>query len=917
MFFAKKRRWLLTLLLVGATAFTAWMVMRPGEPPQKIRRGKPLRARNDAAPKHHPLDDEEQQYRDLIKANPGHIQARAQLIFLLTMQCRTYEAEAQRQVLLRARMWEVDDLLSLAKPEDLVSTPELVESFRQDPENPRLMLARARLSLLTNEIDDATRWLDKTLAAAPNLVDAHAVRGLFLLENDPSEKSLTTWQRGLPTGADEHPDVWVVRGMLARTIKDQSGATRCFVEALRRFPNHRQATHQLSLTLAALGEEAQATALSHRVRHLDKLSRSIDDIYSRPDWDEPWLVSAQQLEALGRMPEAAAWYQAIARMGFGGISAQQKAVTLSSKLSADTPIINPSLHPLAKLDISKYPLPKFKDAAGSEQVVDSGRSREFRFVDVADRVGLNFAYFGAELPVLRVRRFSHLLGGGLGVLDFDQDGWPDLYCAQGAPQEGDSPVGDSAKIYRDRLFRNMGRSGVAGNFLDVTAQAGLGDQDLSHGVAVGDYNNDGFPDLWIGNAGENRLYRNNGDGTYSDATAEAGISGSAWTASCVVADFNGDGLPDLYEVNYLGGDQVQGTMCLGGEDCSPAAFRADQDRFFLNLGNGKFREQTKEAGIVAEDGKGLGIVVGDFDGDGVVSVFVANDGVPNHFYVNEAGRGDPPRFVDRATTLGVAYSGNGFSQGCMGIAIDDADGNGLMDMFVTNFFGESNTFYTDQPGKLFQDETQRAGLRLPSMPMVGFGTEFLDVDLDGDPDLVISNGQIDHAPGRKTEFQMRPQFFENRAGRFVERRGAELGGYFDRKLVGRCLVRVDFNRDGREDFAVSHLDAPVALLRNDTPDVGHFIAIQLRGVACDRDALGATVTTVTSGGRRRIRQLTAGDGFECSNQQQLIFGLGDATSVEKLVVRWPNGDEQIFSNVEVDRQFLVIQGNDELVRRPN
>lgn len=903
MAFEKKKRWLLlSLLIVGAGAYPLSKLFNPGDPAPE----KPTKPDEPVAQRHHPLDDAERQIRDMLNVRPDHFGARIELISLLTLQCRNYAADAERRVLLRSGIWEIEDLLSLAKPEDLDASPDLKPLLRQDPYNPRLLLAEARLAMLTNRYDDAKEWLEQAIEAGPKLVDVHAIQGLYLLEQDPSERGLSQWQAGLPRGSEKHPDVWLVQGMLAREQQDLPGAARCFAEALLLFPNHRRATHQLSLVLATLGEEERAVKLSLRVKQLDQLSRSVDDIYNRSEWDEPWLRAASLMEKLGRLPEAAAWYRAIVQQNFGGEAAQEKAAALSAKVSPTTPMTSLSAHPLSGFTLEKYPLPKFESPKRVE-TADSQRPGTFRFTEVAEQTGLDFAYFGAEAPVLRVRRFVQLLGGGLGALDFDQDGWPDMYCAQGAPLGKDAP-GD----YRDRIFRNIG-----GTFDDVTELAGLGDESLSHGVAVGDFNQDGFPDLWVGNWGANRLYANNGDGTFSDVTDQAGISGQAWTASGVIADINGDGLPDIYEVNYLGGPTLDVIECLGGQDCSPAAFPAAQDRFYLNLGNGQFREQTEQAGFVAEDGKGLGILVGDFNGDGAVSVFVANDGVANQFFVNQASIGDMPRFVDRASLHGLAYGGNGLSQGCMGVAVDDVDGNGLIDLFVTNFYGEPNTLYTEQTGMLFYDETQKYGLRSPSVSMVGFGTEFLDVDLDGDPDLVVSNGQIDHVPGSNREFQMRPQFFENRNGRFYERSASEVAPYFGRELVGRCLTRLDFNRDGREDFAVSHLDAPVVLLRNDTPGAGHFLAIRLRGVSADRDALGATVTVVMGDGHRRVRQVTAGDGFECSNQKQLIFGLGEATSIAKIIVRWPTQDVQEFTSVKADGELLIIQSDPQPVLLPN
>ena len=272
-----------------------------------------------------------------------------------------------------------------------------------------------------------------------------------------------------------------------------------------------------------------------------------------------------------------------------------------------------------------------------------------------------------------------------------------------------------------------------------------------------------------------------------------------------------------------------------------------------------------------------------------------------------------PIFEERATFAGLAYDRNGLSQACMGIAVDDIDADGQLDLFVTNFFEESNTLYCVDSGQYFEDTTRAAALHVPSLRLLGFGTQFLDADLDGDPDLVVANGHINDLEQGGADFQMRPQFFANRNGRFVEVRAPDTGPYFDRKQLGRSLARLDFDRDGREDFVVSHLDAPVALLHNETPSAGHFLSIRLCGVQCDRDAIGATVTLVTANGMRRVRQVTAGDGYQCSNQWQLVFGLDDATTVRKLLVRWPSGDLQEFADAAADHELIIVEGRAEPV----
>jgi hypothetical protein len=531
-----------------------------------------------------------------------------------------------------------------------------------------------------------------------------------------------------------------------------------------------------------------------------------------------------------------------------------------------------------------------------------------RFTDVAASAGLRFQYFTGAVAATRGKRMYEFTGGGIAVLDYDGDGWPDLYLTQGCawpPREG-------AAEHLDRLYRNRGD----GTFEDVTERAGLREARFSQGVTVGDFDNDGHPDLYVANIGANRLFRNHGDGTFEDVTELSGTAGNRWTTSCLLADLNGDTWPDIYAVNYLSGDDLFDRICEapGGqlEICPPHIFAAAQDQLYINLGDGRFEEQTDSAGIAIPQGKGLGIVAADFEGSGRLSLFIANDAVPNFYFVNQTPqRGGKLAFVEQGLASGLALNASGNPQACMGIAAGDADQDGRLDLFVTNFYQESNTLYLQQAPNLFADATRAAGLEEPSFLMLGFGTQFLDGDLDGRPDLVVANGNVGEDPELRIPYRMRPQYFANLGGeagaRFAELPAAKAGPYFAGEYLGRGLARLDWNRDGREDFAVTHLDAPAALLSNETPRKHHFLALHLRGVASDRDAIGSTVR-VTAGARTWVRQLTAGDGYQASNQRMLLFGLGSEAQVQQVEIRWPSGGVQTYADLPVDREWLLIEG---------
>ncbi len=557
-------------------------------------------------------------------------------------------------------------------------------------------------------------------------------------------------------------------------------------------------------------------------------------------------------------------------------------------------------NPALAVDLSDLPRPKVESAGLPSRLSQAEGPYRAEFAEVARSVGIDFMYVPAPDDSTEGKRVVELTGGGVAALDYDADGWPDLFFTQGGllPEPGpDAPS--------DRLFRNVG-----GRFEDASAVAGLGSSDYGQGTAVGDYNGDGFADVYVCNLGVNRLFVNNGDGTFGDVTSALPHGLADWSTSAAMADLTGDGLPDLYVTNYLAGDDLFTAICQQDSNsppriCTPDEFDAAQDRLLVNLGDGRFADQTDSAGIVVPGGKGLGVLVADFLDSGNLQVFVANDGVPNFFFVPQPGKS--PLLVESAASLGLAMNGEGQAQACMGMAAGDADGDGRLDVFVTNFDRESNTLYRNGDG-LFEDASRPAGVREPSYRLLGFGTQFLDADLDGDEDLILTNGHVDDFSDDGTPYRMRAQYLENRGrGVFVERFGAEAGEFFDQEHLGRGLCRLDFNRDGRPDAAITHLDTPAALLANRADPSGHFLKLRLVATVGARDAVGAVVT-VTSGDWSHTLQRVAGDGYQCANESVQMFGLGDRGQSVRLDVRWPDGSTQAFSEVAADADVVCVQG---------
>jgi len=460
------------------------------------------------------------------------------------------------------------------------------------------------------------------------------------------------------------------------------------------------------------------------------------------------------------------------------------------------------------------------------------------------------------------------------------------------------------------LFQNL----TGEQFTEISAEAGIDETDFGQGLAVGDFNSDGFPDLFLANAGSNRLLENNGAGTFTDVTDKAGIDGDSWTTSCVVADLTGDGHPDIYEVNYLTGEKVFTKVCQHPDgsprQCVPTHFDGADDRLWVNDGSGTFHERAGELLSLRPAGKGLGVAVWSDTGSRALNLFVANDTTPNLFYQPEQSSPQAPlRLSETGVRSGVAVNEDGKAEGCMGIALGDVDGDGRIDALVTNFYNESNTLYLNVGDGFFEDRTRETGLESSSMKVLGFGTQFIDVDLDGTLELFVANGHVDDLRSTGRPWRMPAQLYRQSRGRLVPVEPDHAGAYFQQKWLGRAAARCDWNRDGQNDLLVGHLHAPSSLLTNTTNGTRGFLSLRLFGVESPRDAIGTTVKA-TIGEKTIVRQLTAGDGYQTSNERRLIFGTGDGTTIDRLVIRWPSGQSQEFETVASSQEVWLVEGGD-------
>ncbi|QDS87289.1 ASPIC and UnbV [Rosistilla ulvae] len=856
----------------------------------------------------------EEHISQILESDPANLAAINRLAYILGVEGRCWEANRYLFEAVRRGQFTLHHLVLLGALEPVIDDAGLVQRCRTgDPDDLVVLVGAARTAMKKNQMSSADSMLQEAVAANPSSLEGQAWLGRRSLAATDPPVDFATWQEKLPANADSHPEIWITRGQWARENAQPQAAIRCFLEAARLDPNHRIAHLEAGQLFGQLNKPEQATAFLDRAEQLRELGFLVDEIFKQPENQQRMLKAADLTEALGRPWEAWAWCELVRAREPNYPGVAQSCARLRSVLTADSPQTLAGSSPVADLAIAEYPLPNYQTAPVLATSA-GGPMAETRFAEMAQALGIDFTYKRDADPETGEMRMLETTGGGVAIVDYDADGWPDVYFTQSAVWP--SEPGATQPI--DRLFRNLGGK----RFVEVAVAAGVGDDRYSQGVTAGDYNNDGFADLYVANFGRNRLYRNNGDGTFTDVSDETGIGGEHWTTSCLLADVNGDGFPDLYDVNYLSGDDAARSICRQGDElrwCSPSGFAGDQDQLFLNDGKGRFENVTSQVGIELPEGKGLGIVAADFDDSGRLSLFVANDAVANFFFVNAAETpGVPPQFLERAILHGLAFDGDGLPQACMGVAIDDANNDGRLDLFVTNFHEQANTLYRQQAGAQFVDATRRAGLFDASYQLLGFGTQFLDGDLDGSADLVVANGHVLDLSAQGIPFAMRPQYFQNDGtGRFRELKSKSLGDYFAQNHLGRGLALLDWNRDGKEDFVVSNIGSVASFNANTTTNTGHYISVNLHGVNCSRDAIGAKVT-LQYAGITKTRQLTAGSGYQASNQRQLIFGIGDHPSIETLTVRWPSGNEQVFHSVRTDSEVNIVESSDSLfVTRPD
>ncbi len=845
-----------------------------------------------------------------IELDPADPQTRRLLAQLLNAQGRRYEASKHVRELIRLKVIqpiELFSLVDLSGPFSLVTYDGIIDMSQTT----LFTLGEARFLYIARhrEPKEVLDLVDRVIQKFPDNAAAAAFQGRVIAETDQRDK-FVAWLERLPAGTEQHPEYWNALGHYLALGGRHREAIRALAEAVRLDPTDRSSLRTMVTSLEELGDEPAAL-------HVRKQLGILDDIFHtarKADADRANWIS-QKLNDLARPWESAAWLMYSAQLSG---TLQQRVAELERRGAAIAAweqgatvdqIRDATLKKIVEFDAKKFPLPELEGIASEVVVAQESPSNRMssaiRLNDVAADSGLDTRLVSG-FPVDGGAFYAHQVnGGGLAVLDYDLDGHSDVYVVQSGGKPND-PTGSTA----NQLYRLLSDQ----KFLDVTRSTETGDRSFGQGVCAGDLNQDGFIDLLIANIGANVVLLNQGDGTFRDASDLLSDNPDRWTSCIALADLDGDNLPEIVEANYIDDPLAFEVAC--EEDhlpCQPQRFIPSADQLHRCKPDGTFVPWSLESTFEDKPKFSFGIVISNFDRHFGNDVFIANDGNMNHYWTStSAGKTSGSRFdvVEAASARGCGIGRGGESQACMGVASGDLNRDGTLDLHVTNFTGESVNLFLQTQSGFFTDEARKFGLHQPSFDVLGFGTQAADFDNDGWLDLAVVNGHVYDARKHNIAYKMRPQMFAGQPEGFGLIESPEMGAYWQGERLGRTLAMLDWNRDGRVDLLANHLDDPLALLENQSPS-RQWLQLELVGVASEREAIGAEIR-VTAGSETFTAWQIGGDGYMCSNESMVHFGLGDCDVIDSIEIHWPSGILERFEDVEPNARYLAIEGEQKL-----
>ena len=855
-------------------------------------------------------DKAERNYLKVLQRVPTFVPAIRQLAQLYNRQGRRHEAVAQIQALCRIGDVRQDELHALLMVGSAIYDDASQPGARQRylPIGPS---AKARILYTETKYREAMEVLKEQASQPETPPSIKAFYGLLAIESQ-NQDEFERWFAKTDETSQQYAEYWAAIGAHLVNQAKFEPAVRVLCEALVRDPTDTGSLRRLNQSLRALGREDDAERCLDQYTAQRDVVLAVNSIGQQANPNASvFTTMADGLEKLGRDLEAVTWRLVQAHYATDGQSAIEQLSQQRSRLAQSADAFGDELTKLCGLKRDEFPMPDLSElvrppvddpqadplnSGRQSMTVDADSLPPVRFRNVASEVGLEHTFWIASQP--QVDRFTlyQAIGGGTAVLDYDLDGWPDLYLNQGG---SDAP--DFVSQRSNLLFRN-----VEGQFQDHTASSATEQFGYSIGLTSGDWNQDGFDDLVVANLGDIFLMLNNGDGTFRQVRLKAPKADGELISSLAMGDLSGNGLPDLYAAYYVEDPTMvkrppidaQGNI----EVISPASFTPAIDKLIVNHGDGSFTasEVTDDPAAAST---GLGVVIANWDNQDGLDVFVGNDIRPNHLWVRDP---ESRQWSDIAAVTGCAYGHGGSATASMGIAVADFDSSGTPDIHITNFFEESVSLFLNRQAS-FVEQSVAFDLYQDSYQVLGFGCQAIDYNNDGFPDLAVTNGSIERTPD--APFHQPPQFFVNLGKRFALTDVEDSSGYWQQKTLGRSMSRLDFNRDGRSDLLISHLDRPTAIILNETDSQNHWLQLELIGTGAERDAIGAKVT-VTAGGRTWSQWIFGGDGYLCRNEPVLNFGIGSQAEAAQVEVTWPDGSQQRLGSLPADQRYLIIQGQD-------